>query len=297
MRGKIFTKKGFTLIELLVVISIIGILVTLVTVAVGPIQRKARDSKRKADLNLVLTGANLFQSDFKIYPNSTFNLGNYGTSTNGGLNSNYNLSTDIPNCNGLPANNGRTADFANVPTGQSGSPTSAQLDANPYTLKSGFAALNNFLVCLKYTDRVVKDPRPLDASYSYQYRVSFDYTQVLMATRLENTNDPDAKGQKLFNSGENDLYYTGNGKTVRHLDDDSDQIYGIGALNDAKYLYQCTIDGTGNLITPDNRSTINPLKLSGSNWVPNTPGAPATSYCSASQPAFGANNAAVVSGY
>ncbi len=43
-------KKAFTLLELLVVIGIIGILVGLGTTSYSTAQKKARDSKRKADL-------------------------------------------------------------------------------------------------------------------------------------------------------------------------------------------------------------------------------------------------------
>ena len=43
-------KKGFTLIELLVVISIIGILVTIVSVSFVTSQKQARDVQRKSDL-------------------------------------------------------------------------------------------------------------------------------------------------------------------------------------------------------------------------------------------------------
>ena len=45
--------SGFTIIELLIVIIVIGILATLVIVTYNGIQQKARDTKRKTDINAV----------------------------------------------------------------------------------------------------------------------------------------------------------------------------------------------------------------------------------------------------
>ena len=45
--------KGFTLIELLVVISIIGLLITTMMVAIGPYRKKARDVKRQFEIGQI----------------------------------------------------------------------------------------------------------------------------------------------------------------------------------------------------------------------------------------------------
>jgi general secretion pathway protein G len=63
------SKKGFTLIELLIVIVIIGILATVVIGIVGVNgQKKARDTKKKADLHEVQNALETYFNDKSEYP-------------------------------------------------------------------------------------------------------------------------------------------------------------------------------------------------------------------------------------
>ena len=290
-RGKL---SGFTLVELLVVITIIGILITLVTVAVVPIQRKSRDAKRKADINSFLSGVNLFKADFKIYPNSTFYLGSYGGSDAEfaaigvkNPNSNYAVATDIfNNCNN--ASVGATSSFLYL-NGQTivttGKPTVNEMDTKPLLMNPGFVSVNNFLICLRYTDRLVADPKPLSANNwdKYQYRVSYDYGDAVVTSRLENDTDTDST--VLFTDAKantNKRYYKGSGVVVRHLDDSSDvdgDLNGFftsltGGINDGKYLYQCmktSPSGTppSTAIPIDNRVSYEPI-TSGASYGANS---------------------------
>lgn len=61
-------KLGFTLIELLVVISIIGILAGISLVALQGARSGARDAKRKADLEEVRSGLEIYRTDCGAYP-------------------------------------------------------------------------------------------------------------------------------------------------------------------------------------------------------------------------------------
>ncbi|WKZ24524.1 MAG: prepilin-type N-terminal cleavage/methylation domain-containing protein [Patescibacteria group bacterium] len=64
------THKAFTLIELLVVIAIIGILSTLVVVALGNSRTSARDAKRLNDLKAMANALELYFADNNSYPAS-----------------------------------------------------------------------------------------------------------------------------------------------------------------------------------------------------------------------------------
>lgn len=72
-------QKGFTLLELLIVIVIIGILIALVlpNLINGPI--RARDVRRKQDLNAISSGLEQYYNDNQAYPDTlaTLTTGNY----------------------------------------------------------------------------------------------------------------------------------------------------------------------------------------------------------------------------
>ena len=63
LRLKLNAKSGFTLIELLVVIAIIAILITVIVATFGTTQAKARDSRRKSDLDAFKKALELYKGD------------------------------------------------------------------------------------------------------------------------------------------------------------------------------------------------------------------------------------------
>lgn len=56
-------KRGFTLMELLIVIAIIGILISMSTVAYTSAQKKARDSRRRSDIKATQSGFEQYYAD------------------------------------------------------------------------------------------------------------------------------------------------------------------------------------------------------------------------------------------
>lgn len=91
---------GFTLIELLVVISIIGILIGLSIFGLQSARTASRDSRRKADLELVRSGLEIYKADCNTYPvqttpqSPTTGLGSGGVLTGNGVSSSACLSTN-----------------------------------------------------------------------------------------------------------------------------------------------------------------------------------------------------------
>lgn len=60
---------GFTLVELLIVMAIISVLAAvIITSAVLPAQKHARDTKRKSDLEFIRTGIETYRADCNTYP-------------------------------------------------------------------------------------------------------------------------------------------------------------------------------------------------------------------------------------
>jgi len=93
-------RQGFTLIELLIVITIIAILTGISVFALQGSREAARNARRKADLETLRAGLELFKADCNVYPTSLPNVGDrlngaYGCAVAGNVNNIYIQS--IPN--------------------------------------------------------------------------------------------------------------------------------------------------------------------------------------------------------
>jgi len=68
------TKKAFTLIEMLIVIVIIGILAAALIPRLLSVQGRARDAKRKADLEQIGAGLAVYKADNTTFPPTAGNV-------------------------------------------------------------------------------------------------------------------------------------------------------------------------------------------------------------------------------
>lgn len=67
-------KAGFTLIELLVVIAIIGLLASVVLLALNSARAKSRDAKRLADIRQIASAFELYFNDNNAYPTGSVSI-------------------------------------------------------------------------------------------------------------------------------------------------------------------------------------------------------------------------------
>ena len=64
------SQRGFTLIEVLVAVTIIAVLTSIGIVSYQAANRRARDAKRKSDLEQVRSALEMYKADNNWYPNT-----------------------------------------------------------------------------------------------------------------------------------------------------------------------------------------------------------------------------------
>jgi prepilin-type N-terminal cleavage/methylation domain-containing protein len=70
---RLFEKKsgdGFTLIELMIAVALMAILASVMSVSIGGLIQKARDAKRKGDIDAIRAALEFYYQDYQRYPTS-----------------------------------------------------------------------------------------------------------------------------------------------------------------------------------------------------------------------------------
>ena len=138
IRLKLNAKRGFTLIELLIVISIIAILVTIIVATMSGTQAKARDTRRKEDLDAVKKALELFKSD-------TTGSAKYPNTTTGSLVSNSYIKT-LPSDPSITVNGGN---YFYAPLTSAGAACPAGGGDTPVAASAGTCTKYSLIACLE----------------------------------------------------------------------------------------------------------------------------------------------------
>ncbi len=131
--------KGFTLIELLVVIAIIGLLSTIVAAPVQSARKKAKDTKKVAEIKQLQTALANFAND-----NSQFPAGGLGSTTLTNLQPTYMPSIPSSLTNAAPRDHTIYVAYSSLPVGAQGS-TSASFKTFAYHLGATLEVYNPVL--------------------------------------------------------------------------------------------------------------------------------------------------------
>lgn len=67
-------RAGFTFIELLVTVTLIAVLSAIGIVSYSSAQRRSRDGKRKADLEIIRSALEMYRADEDGYPDDLYDL-------------------------------------------------------------------------------------------------------------------------------------------------------------------------------------------------------------------------------
>jgi prepilin-type N-terminal cleavage/methylation domain-containing protein len=166
---------GFTLIELLVVVSIIGLLASIVMVAMNYARVKARDSRRVSDFRQITTALALYYDRYGVYPCGDADLSTF--------------TFDTSNSSGFL--NGRTSFTGNCINLGNGSPSYGLFTSN--------------IVSQAW----YKDPLNIAGLSIYVYHVDRQRQYYILYVRLES---PSQDGKEANDGGFcSNIYEVGNG--------------------------------------------------------------------------------------